>query len=113
MGVSSDSNRELQDEIQFVKVSTTRQFVSESRIIPVQYYKTFKTKTLQPSASNFLKKSKTLDNMKYIILPSAPSVDESYVERFLKVIRGGPVYFCVVCNISLYKSNVVLFKEKK
>ena len=82
-------------------------------MIPVQYCKTFKTKILQPSASNFLKKSKTSDDVKYTSLPSTPSEDESYVERFLKVIRSGPVYFCVVCNTSLHKSNVVLFNKEK
>ena len=51
--------------------------------------------------------------MKYISLPSKPSVDEICVERFLKAIRSRPVYFCVVCNRCLYKSNVVLFDKEK
>ena len=51
--------------------------------------------------------------MKYISLPSKPSVDEICVERFLKAIRSGPIYFCVVCNRCLYKSNVVLFDKEK
>ena len=53
------------------------------------------------------------DNVKYISLPSKPSVDESRVERFLKAIRSGPLYFCVVYNRCLYKSNVVLFNKEK
>ena len=51
--------------------------------------------------------------MKYISLPSIPSADEKCVERFLKAIRSGPLYFCVVCNRCLYKSNVVLFDKEK
>ena len=41
------------------------------------------------------------------------SADESFIERFLKAIRIGPVCFCVVCNRCLYKSNVVLFNKEK
>ena len=87
----SDSNRELQYEIQFVKDSTTRQFVGESlkyniiRNLKRKYYSSKE----EPSASNFLKKSKRSDNVKYISLPSKPSVDESCVERFLNAIRSG------------------------
>ena len=66
----------------------------------------------ESSASNFLKKSKTSGNVKYISFPSKPSVNESFVERFLKAIRSGLVYFCVVCNRCLYKSNVVLFDKE-
>ena len=51
--------------------------------------------------------------MKCIILPSKPRVDESCVDRFLKAIRIGPVYFCVVYNSCLYKSNVPLFDKEK
>ena len=51
--------------------------------------------------------------MKYITLPSKPSVDEGCVERFLKAIRSGPVYFCVVFNKCLYKFNVILFDKEK
>ena len=65
------------------------------------------------SASNFLKKSITSDNVKYISLPSKPSVDESCVEIFLIAVRSGPVYFCVICNRCLYKSNVVLLDKQK
>ena len=106
---------ELQYEIQSVKVSTTRKFVSESlkynviRNLKRKYY----SNKEEPSASNFLQKSKASANVKYISLPSKPSVDESCVERFLKAIRSGPVYFCVVCNRCLYKSNVVLFVKEK
>ena len=32
---------------------------------------------------------------------------------FLKAIKSGPVYFCVVCNKCLYKSNIVLFDREK
>ena len=46
-------------------------------------------------------------------MPSKRSVDESCVERFLKAIKSGPVYFCVVCNKCLYKSNIVLFDKEK
>ena len=72
----------------------------------------------EPSASNFLKKSKTSDNLKYISLPSKPSVnvDEKLCRKVSennKTIRSGPVYFCVVCNRCLYKSNVVLFDKGK
>ena len=115
MGDGSDSNRELQYEIQFVKVSTTRQFVSESlkyniiRNVERKYYSSKE----EPSASNFLKKSKTSDNVKYISLPSKPSADEICVEKFLKAVRSGPVYFCVVCNRCLYKLNVALFDKEK
>ena len=100
MGDGSDSNRELPHETQFVKVSTTWKFVSESlkyniiRNLKRKYYSSKE----EPSASNFLKKSKTSDNAKYISLPSKPGVDESCVERFLKAIRSGPVYFSVDCN---------------
>ena len=103
MGDGSDSNRELQYEIQFVKVSTTRQFVSESlkfniiRNLGRKYYSSKE----EPSASNFLKKSKTSDNVKYISLPSKRSADESCVEKFLKAVRSGPVYFCVACNLNV------------
>ena len=84
----------------------------------MQYYKKFKKRKYysskeEPSGSNFLKKSKTSDNVKYISLPSIPSADEKCVERFLKAIRSGPLYFCVVCNRCLYKSNVVLFDKEK
>ena len=51
--------------------------------------------------------------MKYIRLLLKPSIDETWVERFLKAIRSGPVYFCVVYNKCLYKSNVVLFDKEK
>ena len=34
--------------------------------------------------SYFLKKNKTSDNVKYISLPSKPSVDKTCVKRFLK-----------------------------
>ena len=51
--------------------------------------------------------------MKHISLPSNPSADESCVERFLKPIRSGPVYFCVASNRCLCKSNVVLFDKEK
>ena len=51
--------------------------------------------------------------MKYISLPSKPSVDESCVERFLKAIRSGPVFICVVCNRCLFKSKIVLFDKEK
>ena len=100
MGDDSDSNRELPYEIQFVKVSTTWKFVSESlkyniiRNLKRKYYSSKE----EPSASNFLKKSKTSDNARYISLPSNPSVDERCVEMFLKAIRSGPVYFSVDCN---------------
>ena len=114
VGGGSDSNRELQYEIQFLKVSTTRQFVSESlkyniiRSLKQKYYSSKE----KPSASNSLKTSKTSDNVKYISLLSKPYADESCVERFLKAIRNGPVYFRVVCNRCFYKSNVVLFDKK-
>ena len=65
------------------------------------------------SASNFLKKSITSDNVKYISLPSKPSVDESCVEIFLIAVRSGPVYFCAICNRCLYKSSVVLLDKQK
>ena len=94
VGDGSDSYRELQCEIQFIKVSTTQQFVSESLKYNII---TFKTKILQQQgeslASDFLKKSKTSDNVKCISLPSKPSAHESCVERFLKAIRSEPVYF--------------------
>ena len=51
--------------------------------------------------------------MKYISLPSKSSADESCVERFLKAIRSGPIYFSVVCNRCFYKSNVVLFDKEE
>ena len=88
MGDGSDSNRELQYEIQFVKVFATQRFVSESlkyniiRNLKQKYYSSKE----EPSASNFLKKSKTSDNAKHISLPSKPSVDENCVESFLKAI---------------------------
>ena len=97
VGDGSDSNKELQYEIQFVKVFTTQQFVSES----LKYNcKKFKTKIFQQqgTVSNFLQKSKTSDNVKYISLPAKPSANKSSVERFLKAIRSEPVYFCVVSN---------------
>ena len=84
VGNGSDSNRELQYDIQFVKVFTTRQIVCESlkyNIITNLKRKYYSSKE-EPSASNFLKKSKTSDNVKYISLPSKPSVDEKCVERF-------------------------------
>ena len=84
MGNGSDSNRELQYDIQFVKVFTTRQIVCESlkyNIITNLKRKYYSSKE-EPSASNFLKKSKTSDNVKYVSLPSKPIVDESCVERF-------------------------------
>ena len=105
VGGGSDCNREWQYEIQFVKVFATRQFVSESlkyNIIRNLKRKCYSSKE-EPSASNFLKKSKTSDNAKHISLPSKPSVDESCVESFLKAIWSGPVYFCVVCNRCLCK----------
>ena len=55
----------LQHEIQFVKVSTTRQFVSESlkyniiRNLKRKYYSSKE----EPSASNFLKKNKMSANV--------------------------------------------------
>ena len=61
-------NRELQYEIQFVKASTTRQFISDSlkyNIIRNLKRKHYSSKE-QPSASNFLKKSKMPDNVNYI-----------------------------------------------
>ena len=89
---------ELQYEIQFVKFSTTRKFVSES--LKYNIIRNLKRKYCsskeEPSASNFLKKSKASDNVKYISLPSKPSVDESCVESFLKAVRSGPVYFSVI-----------------
>ena len=51
--------------------------------------------------------------MKYISLLSKPTVDESRVERFLKAIKSGQVYFCVFCKRCLCKSNVVLFDKEK
>ena len=51
--------------------------------------------------------------MKHISLPSNPSADESCVERFLKAIRSGPVYFFVASNRCLCKSNFVLFDNEK
>ena len=60
VGDGSDSNRELQYEIQFVKVSTARQLVSESlkynilRNLKRKYYSSKE----EPSASNFLRKVK-------------------------------------------------------
>ena len=115
VGDGSDSYRELQYEIQFIKVSTTQQFVSESLKYNIitnlkQKYYTSKEESL---ASDFLKKNKTSDNVKYISLPSKPSLHESCVERFLKAIRSEPVYFCAVFNRCLYKSNVVLFDKEK
>ena len=109
VGDGSDTNRELQYETQFVKVSTTRHVVSESFKYNImwnlerKYYRRKK----EPSASNFIQKVKTSDNVKYIGLPSKPSVDESCVERLLNTIRSGPVYFCIVFNRYLYRSNFV------
>ena len=113
MDDGSDSNRELQYEIQFV--STIRQFVCKSlkdNIIKNLKGKYYSIKE-EPSTSNFLKKSKTSVNVKYISLLLKPSVDESCEESFLKAIRSGPVYFCVVYNRCLYKSNVVLFGKEE
>ena len=115
MGGGSDSNRELQYDIQFAKVSTTLKFLSESlkyniiRNLKRKYYSSKE----EPSASNFLQKSKTSDNEKYISLLSKPSVDESCVERFLKAIRSGPVYFCVVCNRCLYNFYTIFISVKR
>ena len=91
----SDSNRELQYEVQFGKVSTTRQFVIES--VKYNIIRNLKRKLNsskeEPSASNFLKKSKTSDNVKYISLPLKQTVDESCIERFLKGIEGDQFIF--------------------
>ena len=115
VGGGSNRNRELQYEIQFVKISTTRPFFSE--LFMCNIMKNLKQKYYSskedPSLSNFLKKSKNSDSVKCISLPSKPSVDESCVDRFLKAIRSGPVYFCVVYNSCLYKSNVPLFDKEK
>ena len=51
--------------------------------------------------------------MKYISLHSKPSLDEGCVERFLKAVRSGPVYFFDICNRRLYKLNVILFDKEK
>ena len=64
-----------------------------------------------PLTSNFIKKSKMSDNVKSISSPSKPSVDKSLAETFLEAIRSGSIYFWVVCNRCLCKSNVVLFDE--
>ena len=56
-----------------------------------------------------MKKVKRSDNVKH----SKSSADESCIERFLKRVRIGPVYVCVVCDRILCKSNVVLFNEEK
>ena len=52
VGDGSDSNRELQNEIQFVKVSTTQKFVSEP-LYEVQYCTKSKTKMLQQQGRPF------------------------------------------------------------
>ena len=43
-------------------------------------------------------------------MPSRMSMLQKCVDNFLKKVTEGPVYVCVVCNRSLYKKSVKVFK---